>query len=125
MLQLHFKWSKAEKVGDTDLYHLNPGNESSPKSFRFKFTGNACSNTSYLIGGGRIAASICSQVGELLLELVVGAVAEAVDHGGGQQHADDAQDGHDGEDEELGRLRLAVLGGDLVDLASLGPQKNR
>lgn len=50
---------------------------------------------------------------------MVRAVAEAVDHGGGQQHADDAQDGHDGEDEELGGLRLAVLGGDLVDLASL------
>lgn len=46
-------------------------------------------------------------------------MAEAVDHGGGQQHADDAQDGHDGEDEELGGLGLAVLGGDLVDLASL------
>lgn len=47
------------------------------------------------------------------------AVAEAVDHGGGQQHADDAQDGHHGEDEELGGLRLAVLGGDLVDLGPL------
>lgn len=46
-------------------------------------------------------------------------MAEAVDHGGGQQHADDAQDGHHGEDEELGGLGLAVLGGDLVDLASL------
>lgn len=46
-------------------------------------------------------------------------MAEAVDHGGGQQHADDAQDGHHGEDEELGGLRLAVLGGDLVDLAPL------
>lgn len=47
------------------------------------------------------------------------AVAEAVDHGGGQQHADDAQDGHHGEDEELGGLGLAVLSGDLVDLAPL------
>lgn len=84
-----------------------------------------CSNTSYLIGGGSIAASICSQVGELLLELVVRPMAEAVDHGGGQQHADNAKDGHDSEDEELGRLRLAVLGGDLVDLTSLWPQKNR
>lgn len=44
---------------------------------------------------------------------------EAVDHGGGQQHADDAQNGHHGEDEELGGLGLAVLGGDLVDLAPL------
>lgn len=77
------------------------------------------SSTSYLIGGGSIAGGVCSQVGELLLQLVVGAVAEAVHHGGGQQHADDAQDGDDGEDEELGRLGLAVLGGDLVDLASL------
>lgn len=46
-------------------------------------------------------------------------MAEAVDHGGGQQHADDAQDGHHGEDEELGGLGLAVLGGNLVDLAPL------
>lgn len=46
-------------------------------------------------------------------------MAEAVDHSGGQQHADDAQDGHHGEDEELGGLGLAVLGGDLVDLAPL------
>lgn len=47
------------------------------------------------------------------------AVAEAVDHSGGQQHTDDAQDGHNCEDEELGGLSLAVLGGDLLDLASL------
>lgn len=78
-----------------------------------------CSTTSYLIGGGSIAAGVRSQVSELFLQLVVGAVAEAVDDGGGQQHADDAQDGHHGEDEELGGLGLAVLGGDLVDLASL------
>lgn len=52
-------------------------------------------------------------------------MAEAVDHGGGQQHADDAQDGHNSEDEELGRLRLAVLGGDLVDLAPLWTAKDR
>lgn len=84
-----------------------------------------CSNTSYLIGGGSIAAGVCSQVGELLLELVVGAVAEAVDHSRGQQHADNAQDGHDGEDEELGRLRLAVLGGDLVDLTFLSATKEK
>ncbi len=82
-----------------------------------------CSSTSYLIGGGSIAASVCSQIGKLLFELVVGAVAEAVDHGGGQQHANDAQDGHNSEDEELGRLCLAVLGGDLVDLASLWATK--
>lgn len=88
------------------------------KSFFFLIN-SCCSNTSYLIGGGSIAASICSQVGELLLELVVGAVAEAVDHGGGQQHANDTQDGHDSQDQELGRLCLAVLGGDLVDLARL------
>lgn len=77
------------------------------------------SNTSYLIGGGSIAAGVRPQVGELLLELVVRAVAEAVDDGGGQQHAHDAQDGHHGQDQELGGLGLAVLGGDLVDLASL------
>lgn len=53
----------------------------------------------------------------------MGAVAEAVDHGGGQQHANDAQDGHDGEDEELGGLGLAVLGGDLVDLTPLQATK--
>ena len=82
------------------------------------------SSPSYLIGGGSIAASIRPQIGELLLQLVVRAVAEAVDHGGGQQHADDAQDGHDGEDQELGGLRLAVLGGDLVDLASLSDTKD-
>lgn len=52
-------------------------------------------------------------------------MAEAVDHGGGQQHADNAQDGHDGEDEELGGLGLAVLGGDLVDLAPLHATKKR
>lgn len=46
-------------------------------------------------------------------------MAEAVDHGGGQQHADDAEDRYHGEDEELGGLGLAVLGGDLVDLAPL------
>lgn len=85
----------------------------------FNCNSQMCSSTSYLIGGGSIAASVCSQIGELLFELVVGAVAEAVDHGGGQQHANDAQDGHNSEDEELGRLCLAVLGGDLVDLASL------
>lgn len=83
-----------------------------------------CRNSSYLVGGGSVAACVSAQVGELLLDLVVGAVTEAVDHGGGQQHADDAQDGHDGEDEELGGLRLAVLGGDLVDLTSLLSQKN-
>lgn len=55
----------------------------------------------------------------------MGAVAEAVHHGGGQQHANDAQDGHDGEDEELGGLCLAVLGGDLVDLASLWATKEQ
>lgn len=84
-----------------------------------------CSSISYLIGGGSIAASVCSQIGELLFELVVGAVAEAVDHSGGQQHANDAQDGHNSEDEELGRLCLAVLGGDLVDLASLWATKEQ
>lgn len=46
-------------------------------------------------------------------------MAEAVDHGGGQQHADDAQNRHHCEDQELGGLRLAELCGDLVDLASL------
>lgn len=44
-------------------------------------TQGRCSDASYLIGGGSIAAGVCSQAGELLLELVVGAVAEAVDHG--------------------------------------------
>lgn len=52
-------------------------------------------------------------------------MAEAVDHGGGQQHADDAQDGHDGEDEELGGLCLAELGVDLVDLAPLRATKEQ
>lgn len=83
------------------------------------------SNTSYLIGGGSIAGSVSSQVRELLLELMVRAVAEAVDHGGGQQHAHDAEDGHHGEDEELGDLGLAVLGGDLVDLAPLWVHRSR
>lgn len=46
-------------------------------------------------------------------------MAEAVDHGRGQQHAHNAQDGHDGEDQELGGLGLAVLRGDLVDLTLL------
>lgn len=50
-------------------------------------------------------------------------MAKAVDHCGGQQHTDDAQDGHNGEDEELGGLSLAVLGGDLLDLASLQATK--
>lgn len=49
----------------------------------------------------------------------MGAVAEAVDHGGGQQHGHDAQDGDHGEYQELGGLGLAVLGGDLVDLVRL------
>lgn len=46
-------------------------------------------------------------------------MAEAVDHGGGQQHGHDAQDGHHGENQELGGLGLAVLGGDLFDLVPL------
>lgn len=50
-------------------------------------------------------------------------MAKAVDHGGGQQHADDAEDAHNGEDEELGGFSLAVLGGDLLDLASLWATK--
>lgn len=49
----------------------------------------------------------------------MGAVAEAVDHGGGQQHGHDAQDGDDGENQELGGLGLTVLGRDLVDLVPL------
>lgn len=78
-----------------------------------------CSGSSYLVGGGGIPGRVRSQVGELLLQLVVGAVAEAVDHGGGQQHGRDAQDGHHGENQELGGLGLAVLGGDLADLVGL------
>lgn len=54
---------------------------------------------------------------------MVRAVAEAVHHSGRQQHADDAQDGDDGEDQVLGGLCLAVLGGNLLDLVPL--QKNR
>lgn len=54
---------------------------------------------------------------------MVRAVAEAVHHSGRQQHADDAQDGDDGEDQVLGGLFLAVLGGNLLDLVPL--QKNR
>lgn len=50
---------------------------------------------------------------------MVRAVAEAVDHSGRQQHADDAQDGDEGEDQVLGGLRLAVLGGNLLDLVPL------
>lgn len=52
----------------------------------------------------------------------MGAVAEAVDHGGGQQHGHDAQYGDHGEYQELGGLGLAVLGGDLVDLVPLQSQ---
>lgn len=77
------------------------------------------SSSSYLVGGGSITASICAQIGELFLELVMGAMAEAIDHSGGQQHAHDAQDGHHGEDEELGGLCLAVFGRDLLDLVPL------
>lgn len=84
---------------------------------------HTCSSTSYLIGGGSIAGCVRSQVGELLLQLVVRAVAEAVHHRGRQQHADDAEDGDDGEDQVLGGLCLAVLGGDLFDLVPL--QKDR
>lgn len=77
------------------------------------------SSTSYLIGGSSITGRVRSQVCELLLQLVVRAVAEAVDHGGGHQHGHNAQDGDEGEDEVLGGFCLAVLGGDLVDLTSL------
>lgn len=73
------------------------------------------SSTSYLVGGGGITGCVRSQVGELLLQLVVRAVAEAVHHSGRQQHADDAQDGDDGEDQVLGGLCLAELGGNLLD----------
>lgn len=83
------------------------------------------SNNSYLVGGGSIAACICSQIGELFFDLVVGTVPEAVDHGGGQQDSNDTQDWHDSENEELGWLCLAVLGGDLVDLASLWATKEQ
>lgn len=54
---------------------------------------------------------------------MVRAVAEAVHHSGGQQHANDAEDGDDGEDQVLGGLGLAVLGGNLFDLVPL--QKKR
>lgn len=52
-------------------------------------------------------------------------MAEAVDHGGGQQNTNDAQDGHNSEDEELSGLCLAVLGWDLVDLAFLWATKEQ
>lgn len=77
------------------------------------------SSSSYLVGGGSISRRVRSKVGELFLQLVMGAVAEAVDHGGGQQHGHDAQDGDHGENQELGGLGLAVLGGDLVDVVPL------
>lgn len=77
------------------------------------------SSSSYLIGGGSITGCVRSQVGELLLQLVVRAVAEAVHHRGRQQDAHDAEDGDHGEDQVLGGLGLAVLGGDLLDLVPL------
>lgn len=46
-------------------------------------------------------------------------MAEAVHHRGRQQHADDAQEGDDGEDQILGGLGPAVLGEDLVELVPL------
>lgn len=81
-----------------------------------------CISSSYLVGGRSISRCICPKVGELLLQLMMGAVAEAVDHGGGQQHGHNAQDGDHGENQELGGLGLAVLGGDLVDVVPLQRQ---
>lgn len=46
-------------------------------------------------------------------------MAEAVHHSGRQQHADDAQDGDDGEDQILGGLGPAVLGEDPIELVPL------
>lgn len=40
------------------------------KSVKVYYT-DSCSSTSYLIGGGSIAGRVCSQVCELLLQLVV------------------------------------------------------
>lgn len=50
-------------------------------------------------------------------------MAEAVHHRGGQQHADDAQDGDDGEDQILGGLGPAVLGEDPVQLVPLQEER--
>lgn len=50
---------------------------------------------------------------------MVRAVAEAVHHGGRQQHGHDAQEGDHGQDQVLGGLGPAVLGEDLIELVPL------
>lgn len=46
-------------------------------------------------------------------------MSEAVDNCGGQQHGHDAENGHHGEDQELGGLSMTVFGWNLLDLLPL------
>ncbi|KAI4791672.1 hypothetical protein KUCAC02_033867 [Chaenocephalus aceratus] len=52
-------------------------------------------------------------------------MAEAVDDVGAEQNGHDGQDGDHREHQELGGLRLAVLGGNMLDLAFLWTEKKQ